>query len=35
MRKNAESYEQLGIAEDMFTDEQLIEFMQWQPIMTN
>jgi len=35
LRKNVEPYEQLGLAEDRFTDEQLIEFMLQHPILIN
>ncbi|WP_318389368.1 glutaredoxin-dependent arsenate reductase [Enterobacter sp.] len=35
LRKNVEPYEQLGLAEDKFTDEQLIEFMLQYPILIN
>lgn len=35
LRKNVEPYEQLGLAEDTFTDEQLIEFMLQHPILIN
>ncbi|CAM3819277.1 glutaredoxin-dependent arsenate reductase [Rahnella bruchi] len=35
LRKNVEPYEQLGLAEDIFTDEQLMSFMLQQPILIN
>lgn len=35
LRKNVEPYEQLGLAEDRFTDEQLIEFMLQHPVLIN
>ena len=35
LRKNVEPYEQLGLAEDRFTDEQLIELMLQHPILIN
>ncbi|WP_318371568.1 glutaredoxin-dependent arsenate reductase [Enterobacter sp.] len=35
LRKNVEPYEQLGLAEDKFTDDQLIEFMLQHPILIN
>ncbi|CNE51491.1 glutaredoxin-dependent arsenate reductase [Yersinia nurmii] len=35
LRKNVEPYEQLGLAEDTFTDEQLIDFMLQHPILIN
>lgn len=35
LRKNVEPYEQLGLAEDSFTDDQLIEFMLQYPILIN
>mgnify|MGYP003365501838 FL=1 len=35
LRKNVEPYEQLGLAEDKFTDEQLLEFMLQHPILIN
>ncbi|AUU83815.1 glutaredoxin-dependent arsenate reductase [Leclercia adecarboxylata] len=35
LRKNVERYEQLGLAEDRFTDEQLIELMLQHPILIN
>jgi len=35
LRKNVEPYEQLGLAEDKFTDDQLIEFMLRHPILIN
>ena len=35
LRKNVEHYEQLGLAEDRFTDEQLIELMLQHPILIN
>lgn len=35
LRKNVEPYEALGLAEDHFTDEQLIEFMLQHPILIN
>ncbi|MDE4749955.1 glutaredoxin-dependent arsenate reductase [Klebsiella pneumoniae] len=35
LRKNVEPYEQLGLADDRFTDEQLIELMQQHPILIN
>lgn len=33
--KNVEPYEQLGLAEDNFTDDQLIDFMLQHPILIN
>ncbi|UKE84040.1 glutaredoxin-dependent arsenate reductase [Pectobacterium colocasium] len=35
LRKNVEPYTQLGLAEERFTDEQLIEFMLQYPILIN
>ena len=35
LRKNVEPYEQLGLADDSFTDDQLIEFMLQHPILIN
>ncbi|HEX4500090.1 MAG TPA: glutaredoxin-dependent arsenate reductase [Scandinavium sp.] len=35
LRKNVESYEQLGLAEDKFSDEQLMGFMLDHPILIN
>lgn len=35
LRKNVEPYEELGLAEDKFTDEQLIDFMLQHPILIN
>ena len=35
LRKNVEPYEQLGLAEDRFTDEELIEAMLSHPILIN
>ena len=35
LRKNVEPYEQLGLADDSFTDDQLIEFMLQYPILIN
>ncbi|AHJ73828.1 glutaredoxin-dependent arsenate reductase [Kosakonia sacchari] len=35
LRKNVELYEQLGLAEDRFTDAQLIDFMLEHPILIN
>ena len=35
LRKNVEPYEQLGLSDDRFTDEQLIEFMLQHPILIN
>lgn len=35
LRKNVEPYEQLGLAEDRFTDAQLIDFMLQHPILIN
>ena len=35
LRENVEPYAQLGLAEDKFTDEQLIEFMLAHPILIN
>jgi arsenate reductase len=35
LRKNVEPYEQLGLAEDNFTDDQLIDFMLQHPILIN
>ncbi|WP_171862801.1 glutaredoxin-dependent arsenate reductase [Citrobacter freundii] len=34
-RKNVETYEELGLAEDKFTDDQLIDFMLQHPILIN
>ena len=33
LRKNVEPYEELGLAEDKFTDDQLIDFMLQRPIV--
>lgn len=33
--KNVEPYEELGLAEDKFTDDQLIDFMLQHPILIN
>ena len=35
LRKNVEPYEQLGLADDNFSDDQLIEFMLQHPILIN
>ncbi|RCE55417.1 arsenate reductase (glutaredoxin) [Proteus mirabilis] len=35
LRKNVETYEELGLAEDKFTDDQLIDFMLQYPILIN
>ncbi|WON78848.1 glutaredoxin-dependent arsenate reductase [Serratia sp. UGAL515B_01] len=35
LRKNVEPYEQLGLAEEAFSDEQLIDFMLQHPILIN
>ena len=35
IRKNVEPYEDLGLAEDRFTDSQLVEFMVQSPILIN
>lgn len=35
LRKNVEPYEKLGLAEDCFTDDQLIDFMLQHPILIN
>ena len=35
LRKNVEPYEQLDLADDKFTDEQLIDFMLEHPILIN
>lgn len=35
LRKNVEPYEELGLAEDKFTDDQLIDFMLQHPILIN
>lgn len=35
LRKNVEPYEQLGLTEDRFTDEELIEAMLSHPILIN
>lgn len=35
LRKNVEPFEALGLAEDRFTDEQLIDFMLLHPILIN
>ncbi|MDY4366144.1 glutaredoxin-dependent arsenate reductase [Pectobacterium brasiliense] len=35
LRKNVEPYTQLGLAEERFTDEQLIDFMLQYPILIN
>ena len=35
LRKNVEPFEALGLTEDRFTDEQLIDFMLQHPVMIN
>ena len=35
LRTNVEPYEQLGLADDKFTDDQLIDFMLQHPILIN
>ncbi|HGY2801562.1 TPA: arsenate reductase (glutaredoxin), partial [Citrobacter freundii] len=35
LRKNVDPYEELGLAEDKFTDDQLIDFMLKHPILIN
>ena len=35
LRKNAEPYETLGLAQDRFTDDELIDFMLQHPILIN
>lgn len=35
IRKNVEPYEQLGLAENVFSDDQLIDFMLQHPILIN
>lgn len=35
LRKNVEPYEELGLTEDKFTDDQLIDFMLQHPILIN
>ena len=35
LRKNVETYEELGLEEDKFTDDQLIDFMLQHPILIN
>ncbi|EDI9496824.1 arsenate reductase [Salmonella enterica] len=35
LRQNVETYEQLGLADDKFTDEQLLGFMLRHPILIN
>lgn len=35
LRKNVDPYEQLGLTEDLYTDEQLIGFMLQYPILIN
>ncbi|MEG0870272.1 MAG: glutaredoxin-dependent arsenate reductase [Hafnia sp.] len=35
LRKNVEPYEQLGLADDSFSDDQLIDFMLQHPILIN
>lgn len=35
LRKNVEPYEQLGLDEDTFSEEQLIDFMHQYPILIN
>ncbi|EDV9219973.1 arsenate reductase (glutaredoxin) [Salmonella enterica subsp. enterica serovar Haifa] len=35
LRKNVELFEALGLAEDRFTDEQLIDFMLQHPVLIN
>lgn len=35
LRKNVETYEELELAEDKFTDDQLIDFMLQHPILIN
>ncbi|MBM0470485.1 arsenate reductase (glutaredoxin) [Klebsiella pneumoniae] len=35
LRKNVEPYDELGLAEDRFTDDQIIDFMLQHPILIN
>ncbi len=35
LRKNVEPYEQLGLAEDKWSDDQLVDFMLQHPILIN
>ncbi|CNH41048.1 arsenate reductase [Yersinia aldovae] len=35
LRKNVEPYEQLGLSEGLFTDDQLLDFMLQHPILIN
>ncbi|WLI78676.1 glutaredoxin-dependent arsenate reductase [Kosakonia sp. H02] len=35
LRKNVEPYEQLGLAQDRFSDDQLLDFMLQHPILIN
>lgn len=35
LRKNVEPYDKLGLAEDRFTDDQLIDFMLQYPVLIN
>ncbi|MDF3009030.1 MAG: arsenate reductase, partial [Enterobacter kobei] len=35
LRKNVAPYEQLGLADDRFSDEQLIDFMLQHPVLIN
>lgn len=35
LRKNVEPYEQLGLAEETFSDDQLVDFMVQHPILIN
>ncbi|EKN4905963.1 MULTISPECIES: glutaredoxin-dependent arsenate reductase [Serratia] len=35
LRKNVEPYEQLGLAEETFSDDQLVDFMLQHPILIN
>lgn len=35
LRKNVEPYDALGLAEDRFTDDQIIDFMLQHPILIN
>ncbi|CNK11265.1 arsenate reductase [Yersinia frederiksenii] len=35
LRKNVEPYEQLGLAEETFSDDELVDFMLRQPILIN
>ena len=35
LRKNVEPYDVLGLAEDRFTDDQIIDFMLQHPILIN